>query len=354
MERAFFGIEQRDYDDILERTRDIWSQLRDANIFITGGTGFFGKWLVGALLWANRRHGCRVRLTLLSRDPEAFGAASPDVTNDAALTIIRGDVASFVFPNGSFSHVIHAATDTNISAHARRAEHVAAIASGTARVLAFAAQSGVSEMLFTSSGAVYGEQPATLDRIPESYNGAPLTTDLRNVYGATKRYAETLCAVEAEDRSFRAKIARCFAFVGPHLPLDGHFAIGNFIRDATGGATQIDIQGDGTPARSYLYAADLSAWLWTMLVRAPASVPLNVGSDAAISIRELAELTVATLSPGKTVHCAQPANSVVNRSRYVPSIDLAREKLGLDVWTPLPEAIRRTAAWHARTLAERA
>jgi len=144
---------------------------------------------------------------------------------------------------------------------------------------------------------------------------------------------------------FEAKIARCWAFCGPHLPLDAHFAVGNFIGDALAGRP-ISIGGDGSPRRSYLYAADLAIWLWTMLFRGPALEPVNVGSAADVSIRELAETVAETLSPGTEVRVAKRAVPGVAPSRYVPDVSRAEELLGLRETVGLAEQIRRTAAWH--------
>ena len=254
---------------------------------------------------------------------------------------MRGDVRYFEFPKGGYTHVVHAATDTSASADRDAAMLIDTIVGGTARVLEFAASAGVSRLLYVSSGAVYGPQPADLERIPESYSGACDPLDPRSAYGQAKRMAEQMCACAGAHGGIEPVIARAFAFVGPGLPLDAHFAIGNFIRDAVEDR-EIVVSGDGSPLRSYLYAGDLAAWLVTLLARGEAGQAYNVGSDEAINVGDLAR-KVAGLAPGgrSAVSIRGAAAPNAHRSRYIPAIERARA-LGLDVWTPLDEAIRRT------------
>jgi dTDP-glucose 4,6-dehydratase len=288
---------------------------------------------------------------VLTRDPAKFALKCPHLASDPAVTLHAGDVRSFEFPAGEFRFVIHAATEASARQAAEEPlEMLSTILAGTERTLKFAAQCGAGKFLLTSSGAVVGRQPAKLTHVPESYDGAPDPLNAASVYAEGKRASELMCAVhqkaaEAKGVEFEAKIARCWAFCGPHLPLDAHFAIGNFIGDVLAGRP-ISIAGDGTPRRSYLYAADLATWLWTILFRAPSLLAINVGSARDVSIRELAEIVAATLAPKTEIRVAKQAVPGAVPERYVPSVERAEMVLGLRETVGLEEAIRRTAAWH--------
>jgi nucleoside-diphosphate-sugar epimerase len=217
---------------------------------------------------------------------------------------------------------------------------------GTSRVLDFAAASGVRALLLTSSGAVYGAQPPDCERLTEDHPGTPRAEDPSAGYAHGKRAAEFLCSVAAAETGLEVKIARCFAFVGPMLPLDANFAIGNFIRDAQL-KDAIEVAGDGTPRRSYLYAADLAIWLLTILVRGESGRPYNVGSEADLSIAELASLVADVLNPGIPVLIQGTPATDAPTKRYVPSTARAASELDLHVYVGLDEAIKRTAEWYS-------
>jgi dTDP-glucose 4,6-dehydratase len=345
-----------DLDHILIHTQDLWEELRGGAVFITGGTGFFGRWLLESFAEANRRLSLGAQAVVLTRHPDHFRRAAEGLLQDESIQLVEGNVktldADYVQAQlgpaapDHFSHVIHAASETSEAANLDHPEAVIETAfEGTRRALDLAVKTGAKHFLLVSSGAVYGEQPANLSHLPETFDGAPNLKSSRSAYGEAKRVAELICNARARQHGLNCKIARCFAFAGPYLALDAHYAMGNFIRDALDGKT-IQIKGDGTPFRSYLYAADLAVWLWTMLLNPAASGPFNVGSDEACSIRQLAE-TVARCAAGHPpVTLAQPPDPGRLARRYVPDVSRARRELGLEVWTALDPAVRRTLEFH--------
>jgi dTDP-glucose 4,6-dehydratase len=237
---------------------------------------------------------------------------------------------------------LHAAADSTDALALTPLQRYDQIAEGTRNLLKFALKIGAKRFLLTSSGGAYGPQPPGINCIPESFLGMPDPLIANNVYGVAKRQAEHLCALYREQYGIGTVIARCFAFIGEDLPLDAHFAIGNFIRDALW-HKEIVVAGDGTPLRSYLAQQDLAHWLMTLLESGDSGRAYNVGSDKAISIAELAHLVRDIISPNKTVRILGRADENKSRHLYVPDIKRARDELGLDITIPLQDAIQAVA-----------
>jgi dTDP-glucose 4,6-dehydratase len=335
----------QDLEHVLAHTGGLWDDLRGARLFITGGTGFVGCWLLESLLWANDRLTLGLSVVALTRNASAFERRAPHLARHPAVALHQGDVRTFDCLDGSFSHVVHAAADGRpIVNQDDRLRMVDTIVQGTRRALELACRSGARRFLLTSSGAVYGPQPAPITHLAEEYAGAPNPTDAHQFYGESKRAAEMLCCLYAHAH-LQPTIARCFTFVGPYLPLDVNFAVGNFVRDALNGGP-IRISGDGTAYRSYLYAADLVIWLWTILLRGQACRPYNVGSRHDLTIRELAETVAHVAGPGLTIDMRGRPIEGVPTSRYVPQTERAERELGLRERIPLAQGIQRMLAWH--------
>lgn len=333
----------RDLDMIAAHVGADWSALDGARIFITGGTGFIGGWLLEALRHAAQA-GRGFDITMLSRDPEKFRVAKPYLADWDALTLVQGDVADFAFPDGGFDYLIHAATDASATLNRDDPRQMfETIVQGTRRALDFATAKQVRRTLFLSSGAVYGQQPFEMSHVAENWNGAPDCTVPVNAYGESKRAAEMLCAIYAKQFGVTVSTARIFAVLGPRLSLDAHFAAGNFIRDAMKGE-EIVIQGDGRPCRSYLYVADLVTGLLRMLARGPAGHAYNLGSEQAVSIAELAQ-AVSRVMGGAYRILGKP-DPGWNPGRYVPSMTKFNAQFGSVDTVRLDEAILRTALWN--------
>lgn len=330
----------------------VWQQLQGSRIFLTGATGWFGKNLLETIVHANAHLNTRIQVTLLTRDPKRFAINTSHLSRAPGITLHAGDVRDFRFPVGEHSHILHAATTSAQETHAGETglAKFDTLVDGTRRVLEFAASCSAKHLLFTSSG-VAGAASINGSPVREDDAGAPPTNDPITALGQGKRAAEFLCSYFGALHGCHTTIARCFSFVGPFMPLDLHYAIGNFIRAALAGE-QIIVEGDGTPLRSYLYTGDLVIWLLTLLTREGTPRIYNVGSDEVISIGDLANLVRDKLAPKSEVRIIGDSRlSIGNpvRNMYIPDITRAQRELNLNSWTPLARAITKTAANIAST-----
>ena len=335
-----------DLDHILEHTEGLWEELRGNKLFITGGTGFFGCWLLESFAWANEKLGLNSEALVLTRNPDILRNKAPHLLENRSIKFHIGDVRSFDFPDGHFSHIIHAATAASAGLNDENPlEMLDTIIDGTRRTLDFAVKCGAKKFLLTSSGAVYGKQPPDMTHIPEDYVGGPDTMNPSSAYAEGKRVSELLCAIYSKRSGIDCKIARCFAFVGPYLPLDIHYAIGNFIRDALNGGP-IVVKGDGTPVRSYLYAADLAICLWKILFVGGSCRPYNVGSSDDHNLKNIATKVSEFLTGNSNIKVLGNNNHTRPVDIYVPKVDSLLDEIQLSSFLTFEYSIGKTFDWN--------
>lgn len=310
-----------------------------STLLLIGGTGFFGKSFLDSFQRGQLDEWGVNRVIAMSRNADRLRIEAPKLL-DERVELLNADIGNTEWlPLADF--VIHAAASTDARNYLAQPEaerqNIQAGVYNYCRLVPMYHSN--SKIVYVSSGAVYGTQPPGLESIDESYevkDPADIPVGKRD-YAIAKRDAEAAFKKLAVE-GLNVSIARCFAFVGRWLPREQHFAIGNFIEDGLQGRA-IKVKATHPVYRSYMYADDLVKWLMVMAANASTDCEVyNVGSDQAITMRELAACVAETF--GSTVE--QPTSIEDKIDRYIPSIEKAKKKLGLEITHDLVEAIKKS------------
>lgn len=294
------------------------ADLQAMSILISGATGFVGSWLTESLLNLNREFNLQITITGITRNSEKAKALFSTFA-DSSLKFIEADIRTLNDIDGQYSHIFHAATPTTAAARSGDLKNVYASSVLGASNLLKLAENQETPPIFvhTSSGAVYGKQPKTLERIPLKWPRQELipSDSVQNEYARGKIDTECLVEAATSGGAIKGINARLFAFMGPRLPLSEHYAIGNFLYSGVF-ENEIRILGDGQTVRSYQYASDMTSQLIYLLATG-GSGNFHIGSDDGRKLREWADLV--------GMECNKPV-SILNSdhttaSRYVPESD---------------------------------
>lgn len=339
------AIIQADLEKSLGRHLTSLQPLRNAHVVVTGGTGFLGTWLASAIAYLNDRQQFGARITLIARNPKRFEQEQPQLAERRDIRLVAADVRHLFELPADTDFIIHAAGTPDMRRHASSPlEVMSTIALGTEQVLRAAMRcSRLKLLLNVSSGLVYGSLPSSVESVSESLESGPACQFANNAYAEAKRFGETLCAAGRSEARIPTASVRPFAFVGPFQPLDGPWAVTDFIRDSLS-HLPIKVKGDGSTVRSYLYGSDMAAWTLVLLTKATPGQVFNLGSGVGTTLEELAQIVAKQSEHPVDVHL-RTAKETAGRSRLVPDIKKA-EALGLEVTIPLEEAIRHTVRWY--------
>ena len=310
-----------------------------SSLLIIGGTGFFGKSILDCFQRGMLKPWSIDHVVAMSRNAERLKEEAPSLLS-SDVELLSADIAKTDYlPQADF--VIHAAASSDARDYLKGTpEERKNILAG---VLNYCKLARIfhqkSKILYVSSGAVYGTQPLELEMISESYQflDPEDIPEGKRDYACAKRDAEKVF-VELGESGLNVSVARCFAFVGPWLPLDQHFAIGNFIADGLSGRN-INVKANHRVYRSYMHADDLVEWLMAIASASSSKCPVwNVGSEENILIDELAHVV------GRYCDVTNAkSNYLIDKiDRYVPSTENARRDLGVVIKLNLSTAISKT------------
>jgi len=307
-------------------------------VLVTGGAGFIGSHLCRRLL----DEGCEV----LAFDNLLTGHLSnlQALLGHPRFSFDHYDVTNFLYVDGPLDAILHFASPASPADFERLPIQILKVGSlGTHKALGLARAKG-ARFLLASTSECYGDPLVSPQ--PESYLGNVNPVGIRGVYDEAKRFAEAMTMAYHRHHGIEARIVRIFNTFGPRMQVDDGRAIPNFFTQAIRG-DDVTVFGDGAQTRSICYVDDLVEGVWRLL-NADYVGPVNIGSDAEISMLNLAQRIIALCgSKSRVVHRPLPPDDPKVRR---PDISLARKELGWSPQVSAEEGLRRTRDYFLEAL----
>jgi dTDP-glucose 4,6-dehydratase len=265
--------------------------LEKASFLISGVTGFVGSWLLDSLMHINKAFGLKIEITGITRN--AFKIDSwIDLASEKNVHIIESDIRRQTKIAGRFTHVVHAATPTTTATRAGDLGNVfESSVLGAQNLLEIAKKQEVPPIfLHTSSGAIYEKSPSSLEKIPLSWPRQDLEPSdvVDSEYARAKIETEKLIEAATIEGTVKGINARLFSFMGPRVPLQEHYSIGNFMYSGIY-EDEINLSVNPATVRSYEYAADMASTLIYVLGLGQPGT-FHIGSDKGHELLHWAEL----------------------------------------------------------------
>jgi dTDP-glucose 4,6-dehydratase len=295
----------------------------------------------------NDKYAFNTSLILLARNIEVFKKEVPHLAAHPLISLIEQDVRNLSELPDHVNYVIHAATSPDNREHSSQPlRTIDTIYKGTYAVLdACTRLPALNKVLYISSNYVYGTIHNDKGSISEDETGISNCFSVNTAYGEAKRIAETICATFRNQFRLPIVVTRPFAFVGPYQYMEKPWAINNFMRDAILGSA-IRILGNENTLRSYLYGSDAAFWILKMLISGKDGAVYNLGSDDAISLRQLAEKVAAHFYKKPDIIVRTSKENFGSSSVFLPDLSLVKRQLQLSQKITTNAAIEKTIAWY--------
>ena len=327
-------LNKLELNEVIDRT-NLAEEITRAPILITGGTGFIGSWIASVLNKMSDDKMIENSIYVLTSDKAKalllFNNLRYKNIEIFTLEELRNQVLNRTIKG--FGYVIHCATSTKYSTNDEKNDFNRTF-EFTIKILELIKLTGLApNFINLSSGAVY-ESPPTYYRFPE--NNSPINDiSLLTSYGKLKLRMEQLVTSADTEGVVIGSNPRLFTFFGHGLPLNSHFAIGNFIQSAAT-ANKIEVIGSMQTVRSYLYITDLVLQLFSLLTK-PTLNTLHIGGAVPITIGELASKVSNHFNNCPIV----TSNKDAQPNYYLPEVENTVKYLGVGEKISLDIGLKR-------------
>ncbi len=306
--------------------------VAETKVLVTGGCGYVGARLVGALL----ERGADVVVWGRAMQRSARAEVRPPAAARVETVDLSDATAVRALPPERFDYVFHLAGNTDFTGSVEHPyEDFVDNAVATVNVLEFIRRrSPESCFIFSSSAHVYGE--GSDEEISETMRGEPVSP-----YGASKLCAEHYVRLYARIYGLRTAIARLFPVYGPGLR---RYVVFDFIQKLAADPSVLRIHGDGSQVRDLNYVDNVVDALTTIASEARFDGDVyNVASGTLVSIADLAVLIAAAMhvAPRLEFSGELAAGAI---ARLIPDIR-ALVGLGYRSRVSLRDGLARMAAW---------
>jgi nucleoside-diphosphate-sugar epimerase len=355
-----------DLDFICLQLADEFAEMSGKKLLITGGAGFLGYYFTMSVLHWNKRDGINapIAVTIVDNFKRGIPGWLEAVKSNANICLRDEDISKPLASNFvAADYIIHAAgiaspkfyrrypletIDANINGLRHLLEHCRSRANSLNPVQGF---------LFMSSSEIYGDPTPENIPTPEDFRGFVSCTGPRACYDESKRFGETLCVIYSQQFDLPVKMARPFNNYGPGLKITDGRVLSDFMQNIFRNE-DIVLLSDGSPTRTFCYAADAICGYYKTLLRGRPGEPYNIGAEAPeVSMRDLAEKVVALgrrcLNYKGTVRLGVANEKdylTDNPNRRCPVIQKARNELGYNPGVPLDDGLYRLLSWYSHNL----
>ncbi len=319
--------------------------FRDRTVAVTGGTGFIGSHLIEQLLSLGARpvvlsrstearflQNCRDRIELRQCDLESYESTQKALRGASAVLNLAAKVAGIEYNTKHSASIFQ----TNMQIFLN--------------VIKAAQEVKADRFLVTSSACVYPRFCSIPTPEEEGFTGEPEPTN--SGYGWAKRMQEYLGKQYASEFSMAVSIGRPYNAYGPRdnfEPASSH-VVPALIRKAFESTDGIlNVWGDGSHSRSFLYVDDFARGLLEVAARYPKADAVNLGAQEETTVRELAGQIAGLVSEvrGKQIQPRFEPAGLTGQPRRCCDTTKAARVLDFHAKISLREGLKRTVEWFA-------